>query len=51
MNIQKKRLLNSQQDNIRPQRDTEINEKISDEKYQNNKIDDKNLMKRSDQYN
>ena len=29
---------------MRPQRNIEINDKIPDEKYQNNKPDDKNLM-------
>ena len=34
-----------QQENMRPQRNIEINEKIPVERYQNNKIDDKHLMK------
>ena len=45
MNIQKKRL-NLQQENMRPQRNIEINDRIPDEKYQNNKIDDKQYDER-----
>ena len=41
----KNKLLNFQQENMRSQRNIDINDKIPDEKYQNNKIDDKNLMK------
>ena len=37
----KSKLLNLKQENMRPQRNIEINEKIPDEKYQNNKHDDK----------
>ena len=35
------KLLNWQQENMRPQRNIEINEKITDEKYHNNKTEDK----------
>ena len=41
----KKKILNLQQENMRPQRNIEFNDKIPDERYQNNKIDDKYLMK------
>ena len=44
MNIQKK-LLNLQHENMRPQRNIDINDRILDEKYQNIKIYDKNMMK------
>ena len=37
----KNRLLNMQQDNVRPQRNIDINDKLTDERYQKNKIDDK----------
>ena len=37
----KSKLLNLQQDNMRSQRNIEINDKIPDEKYQNNNPDDK----------
>ena len=40
----KSKLLNLQQENMRPQRNIEINDKIPDEKYQNNKPDDKYLV-------
>ena len=38
----KNKLLNLQQNNRRPQRNKDITDKIPDEKYQNNKPDDKN---------
>ena len=41
----KYKLLNLQQENMRQHRNIEINDKIPDEKYQNNKINEKNLMK------
>ena len=48
----KSKLLNLQQENMRPKRNREINDQIIDEKYQHNKTDDKNLMKeRLDQDN
>ena len=37
----KSKLLNLQQENVRPQRNIDTNDIIPDEKYQNNKIDDK----------
>ena len=40
----KSKLLNLQQENMRPHRNIEIIGKIPDEKYQNNKPGDKNLM-------
>ena len=42
----KRKVLNLQQDNMIPQRNIEINEKIPNERYQNNKTDHKNLMKK-----
>ena len=40
-----------QQENMRPQRNIQINDKQTDEKYQKNKIDDKESdEKKSDQY-
>ena len=36
-----------QQDNMRPQRNIDINDKIPDEKYQKNKIDDKKSDERN----
>ena len=35
----KNKLLNMQQDNMRPQRNIDINDKPTDERYQKNKID------------
>ena len=35
-----------QQENMRPQRNIEINDRIPDEKYQNNKINDKKYNER-----
>ena len=46
MNIKTNKLLNMQQENMRPQKNIEINDKTPDEKYQNNKIDDKKYGKR-----
>ena len=40
-----KKLLNLQHENMRPQRNIDINDRILDEKYQNIKIYDKNMMK------
>ena len=34
------KLLNLQQENMRPQKNIDINDKIPDEKYQNNKTDE-----------
>ena len=39
------KLLNLQQENTQPHRNLDINDKIPDEKCQNNKIDEENLMK------
>ena len=36
-----------QQENMRPQRNIEINNKIPDERYQKNKIDDKETDERN----
>ena len=36
-----------QQENMRPQKNIEINDKLPDEKYQNNKIDDKKYDERN----
>ena len=41
-----KKILNLQQDNMRPQNNIEITDKIPDEKYQKDKPDDKNSYER-----
>ena len=41
MNIKTNKLLNMQQENMRPQRNIGINDKKNDERYQEDKIDDK----------
>ena len=37
----KNKLLNMQQENLRPQRNIYVNDKLTDERYQKNMIDDK----------
>ena len=43
------KLLNMQQENFRPQRNIDINDNIPDERYQKNKIDDKESDEKLDQ--
>ena len=46
MTIFKNKLLNIQQENLRPQRNIEINDKLTDERYQKFLLMTKNLMKK-----